>query len=369
MIQILFWVFIVCASIQFLFFSLVTIALLNYKSRKADKIKGSGISVVISSKNELANLEVLIPKLLQQNFPDFEIILVDDRSTDDTYDHFIEMDHKEERFKLVRIDSTPDHINNKKYALTLGIRAAKHEHILLTDADCVPASPDWISEMSRGFDSESKNFVIGFSQYFEAKGLLNKFIRYETFLTALNFIGIGLLGRPYMAVGRNLAYRKTFFLDNKGFGKHQNVVGGDDDLLVNQLSRRKNTSFVISKEALVHSIPKTKLSDFLQQKTRHLSVGKYYRTTDKLVLGILTLSKIGFWFGFIAVIMSVFQTYLVLAGFLLVLVSLLSSLMMLGKKTGSKASIWMLPILDFIYVFYYISTSLRIIFTKKVRWK
>lgn len=369
MFQILFWVFVVSAAIQFLFFSLVTIALLKYQNRKSTNGKREGISVVISSKNELENLKVLIPKLLEQNYPEFEIILVDDRSTDETYEHFIEIDHQEDLFKLVRIDSTPDHINNKKYALTLGIRAAKHELILLTDADCVPASSDWINEMSMGFDSERKNFVIGFSQYFEVKGFLNQFIRYETLLTALNFIGLGLLGRPYMAVGRNLAYKKSFFLENKGFGKYQNVVGGDDDLLVNQHASRKSTSFVISKQATVHSIPKTNLSDFLQQKTRHLSVGKYYRPTDKLVLGILALSKICFWLGFIAVIMSVFQTYLALACFFLVMVSLLTSLLLLGKKTGSKSSIWMLPFLDFMYVFYYLSTSLRIVFTKKVRWK
>jgi len=241
--------------------------------------------------------------------------------------------------------------------------------VLLTDADCSPASESWISEMSQGFYSDKKNFVIGFSQYMKTGGFLNHFIRYETLLTAISYIGLGLLGRPYMAVGRNFAYKKSFFLNNKGFGKFQNIVGGDDDLLANQYARRKNTSIVLSASSTVYSKPKTNWSDFIQQKIRHLSVGKHYRFSDKLLLGLLTISKIVFWFSFISVIMSVFQTYLVLAGFFLVMVSLLTSQLLLGKKTGNKSSIWMLPFLDFVYMFYYISTSLRVLFTKKVKWK
>jgi len=369
MLEILFWVFIASASIQFLFYLLFIISISIYEKPNKTSYKIPGISVVISSKNEFENLKVLIPKLLDQEYNSYEIILIDDRSTDDTYEFAIDLDHKEEKFKLVRIDSTPDHINNKKYAITLGIRAAKFDHILLTDADCIPMSKEWISEMSRGFSSNKKKFVVGYSQYLNAEGPLNNFIKFETLLTAINYIGIGLLGRPYMAVGRNIAYRKSFFLENNGFGKFQSVVGGDDDLLINQYAKRKNTSFILSPESTIYSNPKTKLSDFILQKTRHLSVGKLYRKTDKLLLGLLSLSKIVFWISFIAAIMSVFQTYFVLGGFLLVMVSLLTVLLVLKKKTGDKSSIWMFPFLDFIFIFYYISTGLKVLFTKKVRWK
>ena len=294
---------------------------------------------------------------------------MDDRSADDTYEYAINLEQEEEKLKLVRIDSTPDHINNKKYAITLGVRAAKFDCILLSDADCVPEGDDWIDEMSHGFISDNKKFVIGYSQYLKAKGFLNFFIKYETLLTAINYLGIGLLGRPYMAVGRNIGYRKSFFLENNGFGKFQNVVGGDDDLLINQHAKRKTTSFILSPTSTIYSNPKTKLSDFILQKTRHLSVGKHYRKTDKLLLGLLSLSKIIFWISFIAAILSVFQTYFVIGGFLLVMVLLLTALLVFKKKTGDKSSIWMFPLLDFIFIFYYISTGLKVLFTKKVRWK
>lgn len=370
MFEFIFWVFVASSGVLFLFYTIVSITLSVYKKPGQDTQEViPGVSVVISAKNELENLKRLIPLLLKQQFDVFEIILVDDKSTDETYDFAIDLDQQEAKVKLVRIDSTPDHINNKKYALTLGISAAKYDHILLTDADCFPESDFWIKEMSLGFTSDEKKFVIGYSQYIKAKGVLNTFIKYETMLTALQYYGIGLLGNPYMGVGRNMAYRKSLFLANNGFGKFQEVVGGDDDLLINRYAKRKNTNFVLSREATNYSIPKTKLSEFVLQKTRHLSVGKHYRGTDKLVLGFLSMSKIIFWISFIAAIMSVFQTYFVLSGFFLVMVSLLTALLVLKKKTGDKSSIWMLPFLDILFIFYYISMALKVLFTKKVRWK
>ena len=369
MLNILFWVFIVSASIQFLFLVIVSIALYRYKKPVPKSYVIPGISIVISAKNEYDNLQTLIPILLKQQYKNYEIILIDDNSSDDTYDYAIDLDKKEEKFKLVRINETPDHISNKKYALTLGIRTAKYDHVLLTDADCIPNSDNWVKEMSDGFTSETQKFVIGYSQYYANEGLLNKFITYETMLTAVHYFGIGLLGHPYMGVGRNIAYRKSFFLENKGFGKFQGVIGGDDDLLVNQYATKSNTAFILGPESTIYSNPKTKLKDFILQKTRHLSVGKHYRKADKLVLGLLSLSKITFWLGFIAAIMSVFRTYFVLAGFFMVMVSLLTALAVLKKRTGDNLKIWMLPILDFIFIFYYISTGLRVLFTKKVRWK
>jgi glycosyltransferase involved in cell wall biosynthesis len=369
MSDIVLWVFLGSAAVQFLFYSIIALLFQTYNKPSRDPESAPGISVVVCAKNEYQNLRKLIPVLLSQNYVDFEVILVDDKSTDDTYDFGIEWGQKEERFKLIRINSRPDHINNKKYAITLGVKAAKFEHILLTDADCLPVSENWINEMSLGFNSERKQFVLGYSQYDKVSGLLNYFIRYETILTAINYLGLGLVGNPYMAVGRNLAYKKSLFLEKNGFGKFQGVLGGDDDLFTNQHAKRKNTSIVLSKDATVYSIPKTRLGEYLQQKTRHLSVGKHYRRADKLLLGFLMITRILFWGSFIAAIMSVNQTILISGCFLLVMVSLLTSILALKKQTGDDSSVWMFPLLDIIYIFYYISTGLKVLFTKKIRWK
>lgn len=369
MIEITFWSFVVCAAVQLLFFISTILAFLLYKMPSGDSGDRPGVSVIVCAKNELENLKVLLPNLLSQACPDFEIVLVDDKSTDGTYEYGIELAQQEERLKFVRVDTTPDHINNKKYAITLGVRAATNELLLLTDADCCPTGNQWIAQMASGFSAEGKQFVLGYSQYETRKGLLNRFIQYETLLTGLNYLGIGLLGRPYMGVGRNIAYKKSFFLQNNGFGEYQSIVGGDDDLLVNKYAKRKNTSFILSAASVMYSKPKLRLAEYVMQKTRHLSVGKYYKKTDKLILGVLSLTKILYWILFFAVIMTGFQTYFAIGGFLLVMVSLLTTLLLFKQKTGDKVSIWMLPLLDFMYIFYYISTGLKVVFTKKIRWK
>lgn len=369
MSEILLWTFLVSAGIQFLFFALVALAFYTYKKPALPSLASQGVSVIVCAKNEYENIQNLIPTLLNQKYPAFEIILVDDKSTDDTYEYAIDLEQKEKKFKLLRIDTTPDHIHDKKYAITLGVKAAKNEIILLTDADCMPAGENWILEMSSGFSDEKKQFVLGYSQYKNERTFLSTFINYETLLTGIHYLGMALLGHPYMGVGRNLAYRKAVFLKNNGFGKFQGIVGGDDDLIINQHARKRNTGFVLSDQAIVYSTPKTSYKDFILQKTRHLSVGKHYRKTDRLLLGLLITTKITFYIGFIAAIMAVNQIILVGVAFLMVMVSLLTCILALRKKTGDKSGIWMLPFLDFIYIFYYISTGLKVLFTKKIKWK
>jgi glycosyltransferase involved in cell wall biosynthesis len=170
------------------------------------------------------------------------------------------------RLKMVNIDSTPAHVNGKKYAITLGIKAAKHDWILLTDADCRPNNEQWIRVVSERC-SEDKNFVLGYSAYEKRPGFLNLFIRFETLLTAIQYIGFALAGNPYMGVGRNLAYRKSVFLENKGFNNFLSVTGGDDDLFVNQHATAKNTAVVLGRRCTCEFVPKNNVKRILSPES------------------------------------------------------------------------------------------------------
>jgi cellulose synthase/poly-beta-1,6-N-acetylglucosamine synthase-like glycosyltransferase len=368
MIEICFWVFIVSSAILILYYSLTLFAIGRYRKPEPRNYSIPGISIIISAKNEIDNLQLLIPTLLKQDYPNFEIILVDDKSSDLTYDFGIGLMQDEKRFRFIRIDNTPDHIHNKKYAITLGIKAAKFDHILLTDADCFPSGNSWIQEMSAGFSDDNKIFVLGFSQYKKEPGFLNRFIRFETLLTAHSYVGLGLLGKPYMGVGRNLAYRKSFFLSKNGFGKHQKIIGGDDDLFVNGHTNRRNTGFVISPESIVTSYPKKTWGDFMRQKTRHLSTGKYYKLSDRLILGLIAITRAIFWISLFCAIFAIDKLLFVGIGFILTIATLMFSLKVLIKKTGEEDSVWSMPYLDFTYIFYYISIGLKVLFTKKIKW-
>jgi len=176
-------------------------------------------------------------------------------------------------------------ISGKKYPLSIGIREAKHEIILLTDADCVPASEHWIEKMQNGYD-ENIEIVLGYGAYHKRKGLLNKLIRFETFHTALQYLSYALAGIPYMGVGRNLSYKKSLFIRNKGFSSINHIPGGDDDLFINKTATKKNTAVVIDPDAITRSIPKTTWGGWLRQKSRHYSTAKFYKPKHKFLLGL-----------------------------------------------------------------------------------
>jgi len=269
---------------------------------------------------------------------------------------------------MVHVNRTPPHVNGKKYGITLGIKAAKYEWILLIDADCRPLTKQWVACMSSQF-SESTSFVLGYSPYVKVSGLLNAFIRFETLLTAIQYISFASLGNPYMGVGRNMAYRKSMFLEKKGFNNFLNVTGGDDDLFVNQHATGKNTGVVIGEDSLVYSLPETSWPSFFRQKRRHLSVGKLYKFKHRFLLGIFTLTWLLTWFAGIPLAFVPELTYMVAGALLFRTIFLLIVADTAAKRFGQRFEAWLVPLLDFIYAFYYLVTGLMALVSKKVRWK
>lgn len=328
------------------------------------------VSVIIAAHDEEDNLRALIPDLLRQQHQHFEIIVVEDRCNDGTYDYLLELTQQEPRVRMVRVQQKPDHINGKKYALTLGIKAAHHEWVVLTDADCRPASDQWLRQMSQHMVAD-KQLVLGYSPYRQAPSLLNLFIRFDTLFTAVQYLGFALGRKPYMGVGRNLAYRKNLFLDNKGFHEIREITGGDDDLFVNQHATGANTAVSLGADALMYSHPQQTLGGFIHQKIRHLSVGKYYRIRDKFRLGLFMLSALITWFAGIPLLAlaTLPMIYWIVAAFTLRQVLLIITFHTAAQRLGEKFEVWAVPFLDFLFAIYYISTGPIAFLTKKVRWK
>ena len=325
------------------------------------------VSVVIPARNAESRIEKLLLALNHQHYSEFEVILVDDRSTDRTPLLLEKMKKNYSWLKTVRIDQTPENVDPKKYALTIGIQKARHDLILFTDSDCLPVSKGWIAGMANAFN-ESTEIILGFSNYEKMPGLLNYFIRFETIWTGVQYLTSALMGNPYMGVGRNLAYRKSFFNLKKGFSGIQNITGGDDDLFVNKFATSLNTKVAVGKEVLTLSQPKTRTKDFLHQKLRHLSVGKKYKTKDKFLLGIFNISFLGSLIITMVLIANSSVLYW-LASFLLVRWILMMAVIgRWSKILGSPINIIGVPVLDILYLFYYIFTGTRALFIKKVKW-
>jgi glycosyltransferase involved in cell wall biosynthesis len=367
--QILLYTFISISAIQVIYWLMLLIVHAKQKTElKSESTGVNPVSIVVCAYNELENLKLLIPILLKQNHKNFEVIIVNDRSDDGTYDYLNAEKEKHLHLQVVNVDKVHDHINSKKYAITLGVKAAKNDLLLFTDADCKPNSEDWANEMSNGAE-ENTNFILGYSPYEKHSGFLNALIRFETRLTGILYTAFAMMGMPYMGVGRNLMYRKSLFMKNNGFNMHQNVTGGDDDLFVNQFALGKETKVVIGANKLTWSIPKLTWKTYFYQKKRHLSVGKLYKFKDRLLLGLYSLTHVLFWL--FIVIMGVNKFFPeTLAGILIFRILLVSLVIgITSKKFGEPMNIWTIPAFDFIYSFYIIFAGTIAIFTKKVTWR
>jgi len=365
-LQTLFIIFLVAVSIQVIYFIFFLVAL--FKKLDTTKAEPQPISVIVCAHDEEQNLKELIPLLLQQQHVEFEVIIVNDRSNDDTYDYLLEETKKHERLRMVQVENKPAHVNGKKYAITLGIKAARYDWILLTDADCRPHSDCWIQSMSEQCVI-GKEIVLGYSPYQKEKGFLNLFIRYETLFAALQYISFAILKNPYMGVGRNLAYRKSLFLNNKGFNGFLGVTGGDDDLFVNQHANGTNTSICAGEKALVYSVPKQTWRPYFHQKVRHLSVGKKYRVKHKVLLGIFSLTHLTTWLVGIPLAFLISGFNWILGALLVRSLLVTITTHQAAARFGHKFESWSAPLLDFLFVIYYLSTAPVALLTKKLRWR
>jgi Glycosyl transferase family 2 len=360
--------FFIVAFIQIAFFATLLIAFLRKRNMIIDVDKPIPISIIVCAHDEHQNLQELLPLLLTQAYDQFEVLIVNDRSNDGTLDWLLAETKKHERLKMVNVEHKPEHINGKKYGITLAVRAAQYEWLVFTDADCRPASAQWLKAMSNSF-SESTQFVLGVSSYSKQKSWLNLFIRFEAVVTAFQYIGFALCQLPYMGVGRNLCYRKSLFMNTKGFSDVLSITGGDDDLFVNKHANKTNTQVAIAPEALVHSIPKITWGDFFQQKIRHLAVGKKYKFKHRFLLGIIMLSWVFVWPLGIALLVAS-KLLLTVAAILLARVILGTvSLHIATKHWGEKFESAYFIGLDIIYSIYYLTTGSVALVTKKIRWK
>lgn len=255
------------------------------------------VSVVISAKNEQYNLPDYLPSILEQNYPDYQVVVVDDCSEDETWDVLEGLKKNYEHLYTTRIHFDPVFKHGKKVALSLGIKAAKHDILVFTDADCKPEGNNWLKNMVAHY-REGTDIVIGYGPVYKSKGFINEMIRFDNLFTGIQYLGAALAKHPYMGVGRNLSYRKQLFLDHKGFSPHLQLMSGDDDLFINKVATKSNCAVEISPESHVYTKAKNNWKDWIIQKRRHLTTGRHYRFADKFRLGTELGSRFMFYLSF-----------------------------------------------------------------------
>jgi len=338
----------VALLVQVIYYLFVYLKFALYHPKK-EQAASQPVSVIICARNEVKNLKLHLRTILEQDYSNYEVVVVNDCSWDESGEFLEQMEKEFSHLKIVTLKEQEKYKHAKKFAVALGIKAAKHDLLLFTDADCMPAGKEWISTMQQRFNNKSE-IVLGYGAYNKLPGLLNKLIRFDTFFIALQYFSSALVHHPYMGVGRNLAYRKSLFFRSKGFAKHNHLLSGDDDLFVNENANAGNTVIETNPAAFTYSQPKEKFSAWLNQKKRHISTGSYYKLRDKLFLNGYWLTAIVFYLCLITAAILGFNWKL-LSGALLFRVILQCIVFTLSmKKLNERDLIFLFPFLEILLI-------------------
>jgi glycosyltransferase involved in cell wall biosynthesis len=354
--------------VQMIYYFFVYAKVTKQKAAKESNEQQS-VSVIICARNESENLSAHLPIILEQEYSNYEVVVVNDCSSDDSEDVLKHFSALYPHLKVTTIKEDEKFTHGKKLAMTIGIKAAKNEWLMFTDADCMPENRQWIATMQKHFTPDNK-VVLGYGGYKTRKGFLNKLIRFDTFFIALQYLGFARCKMPYMGVGRNLAYRKSLFIKNKGFASHAHIPSGDDDLFINEAAEGSFTAAEYSLSSHTRSNPKTTYESWKVQKKRHMSTARHYKTKQKYLLILEPLTRILFFF--LCLILAIFSPYFYVAiGLFFVRVMVQQIIFSKALKNLNEKHILALSslfdlLLPFINLNLY---TLNLFTTKKYKWK
>ena len=325
-------------------------------------------SVIVCARNEEDNLVEFLHFIFEQDYPEFEVVVVNDCSFDNTPDILKELAKKYSNLKIVSIQESKNHLHGKKVALMMGIKGAKYEHLLLTNAGCKPNSIHWLRNMMQHFSTETE-IVLGYGAYEKQNGFLNKIIRYDAFLNALQYLSFALAGKTYMGTGKNLAYKKSLFFKMKGFASHYHIEQGDDDLFVNEAATKHNSKIEVSIDSFTISRVKKTFKEWVIQRARRGKTFEHYNARSKFLLTFLRFSQYLFFVSFVTLLIFQFSPILVLSLYIFRLsiqfITFNGSMSLLSERD----LLIFLPIMEVVLLLLYIQIAISSIFIKKNKWE
>jgi len=367
--------FVFVTVVQIFFFGFFYVRLAFYKennippTEKAPtnfKNNQPPVTILICAHNEAENLAANLDRILNQTYRSYQVLVINHNSTDNSEKILRYLQQTYSHLDFKNFTNTKKMQVGKKFALAYGIEKARHEVLLLTDADCQPDSTDWLQKMQQTIRDEVE-IGLGFGPHQKQPGFLNKLIRFETNLTATQYFSFALAGLPYMGVGRNMIYKKRLYENASEFKKHDDLASGDDDLFINEVANAQNTRIVLDPDTFVYSPPKMTWRAWFRQKSRHLTAGRRYRLHHQILLGLASSSHI---LHYVTGILLVFQGYFTLVIALYLLRTILMLLIFRGifRKLDDAILLKWLPLIDAAFVLYYLILSPAIFFGSKQKW-
>ncbi|MBP8824515.1 MAG: glycosyltransferase [Flavobacteriales bacterium] len=355
------------AIVVLAFFHLAVFSRLAFRRQQAQPDRDLPVSVVVCGRNESSTLQRLIPLLMEQDHREFEVVVVNDRSQDDTWEVLQWMKPNWPKLKPVNIQADEKFSYGKKLALGVGVRSAKYPHVLVTDADCLPAGRDWISLMASGF-KDGRQIVIGHSPYEQMPGLTNLLERYDGYTKAVQYISLAQAGSPYMGVGRNMAFTTGLFFGAKGQQRHRQLMSGDDDLFINEVARARNSSTVADPRAYMTTRATPDLGTWLRRKRRHYTTARFYRFGHQLLLTLLPAARMLLW---ATLVFLLFTGHIqpALAGLAVELLVFLPISMLAMHRLGAGGIVWLALPLEWLFLLLDPCIYLSTLIFKPQRWK
>lgn len=352
-----------CVLLYYYFYYFLKLG--TYKENTTPNKEQLPISIIIAARNEYKNLEKNLKSILEQNYSKFEVIIVNDCSWDESQKLLEYYQEVYPHLKICELKEQEKYPTGKKFALTIGIKAAQHENLLFTDADCKPATSNWLALMAAKLGNE-KQLVLGFSPNIAQKGFVNLIARFESAITAMFYFSAAINKNTFMGVGRNLAYTKSLFFKQKGFAWHQHIMSGDDDLFVNKAATTSNVAIQLNPDSFVYTESKKNFSEWTRQKTRHNTTGKYYKLQHQFFLGGFYAASLLFYVSLFAIIITnitFWQVALSIYLFKLLCQSVVYFLAL--KKLKHQNLTWYILLLDLLFVAYIYIYGAIGLFTKQ----
>ena len=333
------------------------------------------LSIIICARDESDNLLRNLPSILEQDYPNFEVIVVNDGSTDESEEILKLM---AARYPQLYHTFTPDgsrYLSRKKLALTLGIKASKHDWLVFTEANCKPTSNQWLKLMARNFTSKT-DIVLGYSNCQSNKGWTNKRITFNLLFLAMRYMGMALCGKPYMAIGRNMAYRKELFFQQKGFSSHLNLLRGEDDLFVNKVANKSNTRVETDSNATIQMQNYYHPKDWREERMNYLTTARQYKGSQRYLLGFETTTRLLMYLAIVAgiVVSSIYMHWLMLGLFVLTFILRFITQTVIINKTAKSLGhnfkfITILPVFDILQPMQTLGYKMILMFKSKNEYR
>lgn len=322
------------------------------------------VSVVIATKNEEFFLKENLGLFLEQDYPEFEVIVVNDASTDDTQYVLKAFSKLYPRLNVVNIVENVNKFKGRKFPISLGVKAAKHDRIILAGADCVPSGFDWLKSIVGGF-SGGKELVLGYVALSNAKSLAGKIMQYDNVTTTMNYMGLGLSGLAYRGNGKNLAFSKNLFFSVGGFTKHYNYTLGEDDIFVSQVATRRNTTVVLSKESVLSCSAKKKYRTWKDEKKRRLSIHKFRGIFPRTLLSTVPLTTFLIYIGVIISALCAFPYQYLIAALAIKFIIQTVAYLKACRHLNVKAIFLFAPLFELYFLLFDAKMRLIAIFSKR----